>query len=184
MTSFLLPFQATFFTTYVLTSGWASLSSEVMQLFGLIWNFVRKYILRMKEDSDCILSFPYHTELPKVLLFGLLGFTCSVLAPLILPFLLLYFFLAYIVYRNQFINVYCTRYDTGGLYWPIAYNATIFSLVLTQIICLGVFGLKESPVAAGFTVPLIILTLLFNQYCRMRLLPLFGTFPAQVFLRG
>ncbi|VAH95809.1 CSC1-like protein RXW8 isoform X2 [Triticum aestivum] len=177
-----IPLQATFFTTYVLTSGWASLSSEVMQLFGLIWNFVRKYILRMKEDSDFILSFPYHTELPKVLLFGLLGFTCSVLAPLILPFLLLYFFLAYIVYRNQFINVYCTRYDTGGLYWPIAYNATIFSLVLTQIICLGVFGLKESPVAAGFTVPLIIITLLFNQYCRMRLLPLFGTFPAQVLI--
>ena len=104
MTSFLLPFQATFFTTYVLTSGWASLSSEVMQLFGLIWNFVRKYILRMKEDSDFILSFPYHTELPKVLLFGLLGFTCSVLAPLILPFLLLYFFLAYIVYQNQVSN--------------------------------------------------------------------------------
>ncbi|KQK13814.1 hypothetical protein BRADI_1g12670v3 [Brachypodium distachyon] len=97
-----VPLQATFFTTYVLTSGWASLSSEVMQLFGLIWNFLRKYILRRKEDSDYIPSFPYHTELPKVLLFGLLGFTCSVLAPLILPFLLLYFFLAYVVYRNQY----------------------------------------------------------------------------------
>ncbi|CAM0875500.1 unnamed protein product [Alopecurus aequalis] len=177
-----IPLQATFFTTYVLTSGWASLSSELMQLFGLIWNFVRKYILRKKDDSDLIFSFPYHTELPKVLLFGLLGFTCSVLAPLILPFLLIYFFLAYVVYRNQFINVYCTKYDTGGLYWPIAYNTTIFSLVLTQIICLSVFGLKESPVAAGFTVPLIILTLLFNQYCRKRLLPLFKTFPAQVLI--
>ncbi|XP_062212040.1 CSC1-like protein RXW8 isoform X2 [Phragmites australis] len=174
-----VPVQATFFTTYVLTSGWASLSSELMQLFGLTWNFIRRYILRMKEDSDFVFSFPYHTEVPKVLLFGLLGFTCSVLAPLILPFLLLYFFLSYVVYRNQFLNVYCTKYDTGGLYWPIAHNTTIFSIVLTQIICLGVFGLKESPVAAGFTVPLIIFTLLFNQYCRKRLLPLFKTVPAQ-----
>ncbi|KAK3146487.1 hypothetical protein QOZ80_3BG0267040 [Eleusine coracana subsp. coracana] len=177
-----VPLQATFFTTYVLTSGWASLSSELMQLFGLMWNFIRRYILRMKEDSDFLFSFPYHTEVPKVLLFGLLGFTCSVLAPLILPFLLLYFFLGYIVYRNQFLNVYCTKYDTGGLYWPIAHNTTIFSIVLTQIICLGVFGLKESPVAAGFTVPLIIFTLLFNQYCRKRLLPLFKTFPAQILM--
>ena len=80
----------------------------------------------------------------------------------------------------QFLNVYCTKYDTGGQYWPIAHNTTIFSLILTQIICLGVFGLKESPVAAGFTVPLIIFTLLFNQYCRKRHLPLFKTFPAQV----
>jgi calcium permeable stress-gated cation channel len=94
-------FQATFFTTYVLTSGWASLSSELMQLFGLLWNFIRRYILRIKEDTDFVFSFPYHTEVPKVLLFGLLGFTCSVLAPLILPFLLVYFFLGYIVYRNQ-----------------------------------------------------------------------------------
>jgi hypothetical protein len=153
-----------------------------MQLFGLIWNFLRKYILRMKEDTEFVPSFPYHTEVPKVLLFGLLGFTCSVLAPLILPFLLVYFFLGYVVYRNQLLNVYRTRYDTGGLYWPIAHNTVIFSLVLTQIICLGVFGLKESPVAAGFTIPLIILTLLFNQYCRKRLLPLFKTFPAQVWL--
>lgn len=174
-----VPGQATFFITYVLTSGWASLSSELMQLFGLIWNFIRKYVLRMREDTEFVPSFPYHTEVPKVLLFGLLGFTCSVLAPLILPFLLVYFFLGYVVYRNQLLNVYRTRYDTGGLYWPIAHNTVIFSLVLTQVICLGVFGLKESPVAAGFTIPLIILTLLFNQYCRNRLLPLFRTFPAQ-----
>ncbi|KAM0882117.1 hypothetical protein ACQ4PT_032564 [Festuca glaucescens] len=80
---------------------------------------------------------------------------------------------------NELLNVYRTRYDTGGLYWPIAHNTVIFSLVLTQIICLGVFGLKVSPVAAGFTIPLIILTLLFNQYCRKRLLPLFKSFPAQ-----
>ena len=97
----LFPFQATFFTTYVLTSGWASLSSELMQLFSLTWNFARRYLLRMKEDSDLLYSFPYHTEVPKVLLCGLLGFTCSVLAPLILPFLLLYFCLGYVVYRNQ-----------------------------------------------------------------------------------
>ncbi|KAL6637150.1 hypothetical protein ACP70R_024722 [Stipagrostis hirtigluma subsp. patula] len=174
-----VPEQATFFTTYVLTSGWASLSSELLQLYGLIWNFIRRYVLRMNEDSDFVFSFPYHTEVPKVLLFGLLGFTCSVLAPLILPFLLVYFFLGYVVYRNQFLNVYCTKYDTGGLYWPIAHNTTIFSIVLTQIICLGVFGLKKSPVATGFTIPLVLITLLFNHYCRKRLLPLFKTLPAQ-----
>ncbi|KAK1625819.1 hypothetical protein QYE76_000416 [Lolium multiflorum] len=174
-----IPGQTTFFITYVLTSGWASLSSELMQLFGLIWNFIRKYILRMKEDTTFVPTFPYHTEVPKVMLFILLGFSCSVLAPLILPFLLVYFFLGYVVYRNQLLNVYRMRYDTGGLYWPIAHNTVIFSLVLTQIICFGVFGLKRSPVAAGFTIPLIFFILVFNQYCRTQFLPLFKTFPAK-----
>ncbi|XP_078177952.1 hyperosmolality-gated Ca2+ permeable channel 2.1-like isoform X3 [Carex rostrata] len=174
-----VPRQATFFITYVLTSGWASLSSELMQLFGLIWNLIRKYILGMEEDPMAVPSFPYHTEVPKLLLFGLLGFTCSILAPLILPFLLIYFFLGYVVYRNQMMNVYCSRYETGGLMWPIVHNTTIFSLVLTQLICLGVFSLKKSPVAAGFTIPLIFLTLLFNEYCRKRFYPLFKSFSAQ-----
>lgn len=64
--------------------------------------------------------------------------------------------------------------------WPIVHNTTIFSLVLAQIIALGVFGLKESPVASGFMIPLVILTLLFNEYCRQRFHPLFRNFPAQV----
>ncbi|KAG6492729.1 hypothetical protein ZIOFF_047694 [Zingiber officinale] len=106
-----LPYRqlwATLFITYVLTSGWASLSTEIMQPFALLWNFFRRYIFRiMEEDPDCILSFPYHTEVPRVLLFGLLGFTCAILAPLILPFLLVYFLLGYVVYRNQASTVLC-----------------------------------------------------------------------------
>lgn len=49
------------------------------------------------------MSFPYHTEVPRVLVFGLIGFTCAIMAPLILPFMLVHFFLAYLVYRNQVI---------------------------------------------------------------------------------
>ncbi|XP_039140092.1 CSC1-like protein RXW8 [Dioscorea cayenensis subsp. rotundata] len=173
-----VPRQATFFTTYVLTSGWASLSSEVMQLFPLIWNLLKRYIFQINSDQLSIPSFPYHTEVPKVLLMGLLGFTLAILAPLILPFLLVYFFLCYVVYRNQILNVYCSKYETGGRMWPIMHNTTIFSLVLSQIIALGVFGLKKSPVSAGFMIPLVILTLLFNEYCRQRFNPIFKSLSA------
>lgn len=64
--------------------------------------------------------------------------------------------------------------------WPIVHNTTIFSLVMAQVIALGVFGLKESTVASGFMIPLVILTLLFNEYCRQRFHPLFKNLPAQV----
>lgn len=176
-----VPQQATFFITYVLTSGWASICTEIVQPFGLLCNIFYKFKQQTRNihHPDCALSFPYHTEVPRVLLFGLLGFTSAILEPLILPFLLVYFFMAYIVYRNQFLNVYFAKYETGGQYWPIVHNATIFSLVLSQIIALGVFGLKKSPVASGFTIPLVILTLLFNEYCRKRFNPIFKNFTAQ-----
>ncbi|MBA0808233.1 hypothetical protein Gohar_023989 [Gossypium harknessii] len=98
-----VPTQATFFTTYVLSSGWASLAFELLQLFALICNILRRFILRSKkEPTNIALTFPHHTEIPRLLLFGLLGFTLSILAPIILPFLLVYFFLAFLVYRNQY----------------------------------------------------------------------------------
>ncbi|PPD86166.1 hypothetical protein GOBAR_DD16899 [Gossypium barbadense] len=216
-----ISYRATFFTTYVLTSGWASLSCEVIQLFPLLCNGFRRFILRRQEEpcSNHALTFPHHTEIPRLLLFGLLGFTCSIMAPLILPFLLVYFFLAFLVYRNQvfrvlhdyikqlsqaqdrfrinqfltvlglclfffsqILNVYVPKYESGGQFWPVVHNTTIFSLVLTQVIALGVFGIKRSPVASGFTIPLIFLTLLFNEYCRQRFSPVFKRSPAQVLI--
>lgn len=82
----------------------------------------------------------------------------------------------------QILNVYVTKYQTGGTYWPIVHNTTIFSMVLMQIIAMAVFGLKKSTVASSFVIPLIILTLLFNEYCRQRFQPLFKHIPAQVYL--
>uniref|UniRef100_M4F2Z0 CSC1/OSCA1-like 7TM region domain-containing protein n=1 Tax=Brassica campestris TaxID=3711 RepID=M4F2Z0_BRACM len=177
-----VPTQAGFFTTYCFTSGWASLACEIMQPMALIWNLVAKAVSKNKDESYETLRFPYHTEIPRLLLFGLLGFTNSVIAPLILPFLLIYFFLAYLIYKNQILNVYITKYESGGQYWPIFHNTTIFSLLLTQIIALGFFGLKLSTVASGFTIPLILLTLLFSEYCRHRFAPIFHKHPAQVLI--
>lgn len=94
--------QASFFMTYVLTSGWASLSCELLQPLPLLCNFLFRYVLRNKDECTYgTWTFPYHTEVPRVFLFGVLGFTCSIMAPLILPILLVYYFLAYLVYRNQ-----------------------------------------------------------------------------------
>ncbi|KAL4332852.1 hypothetical protein GQ457_07G024680 [Hibiscus cannabinus] len=178
-----MPDQATFFTTYVLSSGWASVACELIQLFSLVWNFFRKFILRNKEEpTNIALTFPHHTEIPRMLLFGLLGFTLAILAPLILPFLLVYFFLAFLVYRNQILHVYVTKYESAGRFWPVVHNTTIFSLVLTQVIAVAVFALKEAPIASGFTIPLIIFSLLFNEYCRKRFSQVFRRSPAQVLI--
>lgn len=177
-----VPRQATFFITYILTSGWASVSSELLQLFSLIWNVYKRCFCKSDKSGNCansVPSFPYHQEIPKVLLFGLLGFTCSVVAPLILPFLLVYFSLGYIIYRNQMLNVYRSKSETGGQYWPVVHNGTIFSLILMQIIALGIFGVKEVPVASGLMLPLVLFTLLFNEYCRQRFYHMFQSYSAE-----
>lgn len=176
-----VPAQAKFFMTYVLSSGWASLACELMQIYPLLCNYFRRFIL-LKDGYNDTLTFPYHTEIPRVLLFGFVGFTCSILVPLILPFLLVYFVLAYLIYRNQILNVYIPKYESGGQFWPMMHNTVIVSLILMQIIALGVFGLRRSPIASGFTIPLLIFTLLFNEYCRQRFHPIFRNHVSEILM--
>ncbi|CAK9162947.1 unnamed protein product [Ilex paraguariensis] len=96
-----VPGQASFFISYVVTSGWTSSASGLLQMGPLTCNFIKTTFSR-KFDADFeVPSIPYHGEIPRILLFGLLGITYFFLAPMILPFLLVYYCLGYIVYRNQ-----------------------------------------------------------------------------------
>lgn len=83
----------------------------------------------------------------------------------------------------QFINVYEPKFETAGKFWPIVHNSMIFSLVLMHCIAVGIFTLKKVSLATTLIFPLPILTLLFNEYCRKRFLPIFTGYSAEVCLQ-
>ncbi|KAK6255975.1 CSC1/OSCA1-like [Theobroma cacao] len=179
-----VPAQASFFIAYVVTSGWTSLSSELFRLFPLLCSFMKRLFVGKDDDDDFeVPQMPYHSEIPRVLFFEILGVTYFFLAPLILPFLLVYYCLGYIIYRNQFLNVYASKFETGGKFWPIVHDSTIFSLVLMHIIAIGIFGLKKLPLASSLTIPLPVLTLIFNEYCRKRFRPIFKAYPTECLIK-
>ncbi|KAE9590340.1 hypothetical protein Lal_00028003 [Lupinus albus] len=178
-----VPSQASFFIAYVVTTGWTAIASELFQLTKLIFNFINRIFRRNNDDDLEPPSIPYHSEIPRIRLFALLGVTYFILAPLILPFLLVYFCLGYIIYRNQLLKVYVPKYETGGGYWPTVHNSTIYSLVLMHVIAIGIFGLKKLPLASALIVPLPLLTLLFNEYCQKRFFPLFKDYPAECLIK-
>ncbi|XP_020222806.1 CSC1-like protein HYP1 isoform X1 [Cajanus cajan] len=178
-----VPSQASFFISYVVTSGWTTIASELFQLTKLISNFISRIFGGNSDDDFEPPSIPYHSEIPRIRLFGLLGVTYFILAPLIIPFLLIYFCLGYIIFRNQLLKVYVAKYETGGQFWPTVHNSTIFSLILMHIIAIGIFGLKKLPLASILTLPLPILTLLFNEYCQKRFFPTFKDYPAECLIK-
>lgn len=102
-----LIFQASFFIAYVVTS-WTSLSSELTRTMALICNLIGKHCSCKSDEDDefQIPSISYHSEIPRILLFGLLGLTYFILAPLILPFILVFFCIGYIIYRNQVSRIF------------------------------------------------------------------------------
>lgn len=90
--------------TYILTDGLSGFSLEVLQPGLLIWDFIKSHTYsRGKEKAPYIFSVPYCRVIPFVSLSILIGMVYAVIAPLLLPFLIVYFFFGYAVYINQVI---------------------------------------------------------------------------------
>lgn len=95
--------QATFFMSYIMTTGWAGFPLEILNISTLILNIVKRHS-RKTDDSLPELelcSLPFYRVIPNVLLFIFVGIIYSVIAPLLPPFLLIYFALGYIIFKNQ-----------------------------------------------------------------------------------
>ncbi|KAL6129638.1 hypothetical protein ACLB2K_072987 [Fragaria x ananassa] len=166
--------QADFFVTYILTDGLSGFSLEILQPGLLCWDAIKSCTYgRGKEKTPFLYSLPYYRIIPTVSLSVLIGMVYAVVTPLLLPFLIGYFCLGYVVYINQIEDVYETVYDTCGQYWPYIHHYILIAMVLMQITMIGLFGLKSKPAASISTVPLLFLTLMFNEYCKIRFLPTF-----------
>ncbi|OIW16892.1 hypothetical protein TanjilG_01757 [Lupinus angustifolius] len=169
--------QADFFVTYILTDGLSGFSLEVLQPGLLIWDVVKSSTHGCQRDSRPYLySLPYFRIIPLVSLSVLIGIVYAVVAPLLLPFLIVYFCLGYVVYINQILDVYETTYETCGQYWPYIHHYILLAIILMQITMIGLFGLKLKPAASISTIPLLLCTLMFNEYCKMRFLPSFHNY--------
>ncbi|XP_068659849.1 CSC1-like protein At3g54510 isoform X2 [Aristolochia californica] len=166
--------QADFFITYILTDGLSGFSLEILQTGLIVWHFASAYLFcQGPRKKPYVYSMQYYRVVPFVSVAILIGMVYAVIAPLLLPFLVVYFSLGYVVYTNQIQDVYVTIYETCGQYWPHIHHYILFAIVLMQITMIGLFGLKSKPAASILTIPLLLGTLLFNEYCKVRFLPAF-----------
>ncbi|KAF3784424.1 CSC1-like protein [Nymphaea thermarum] len=172
--------QADFFITYILTDGLSGFSLEILQLCLLLWHFIRSGSFgRETEKEPYLYSLPYYRVIPSVCICILIGMVYAVVAPFLLPFLVVYLLLGYVVYINQIQDVYQTTYETSGQYWPHIHNYIVIAIVLMQVTMIGLFGLKSKPTATILTIPLLALTLLFNEYCKICFGPTFYRYSVQ-----
>ena len=131
--------QASFFISYVVTTGWTGLSSEIFRLVPLLWSFMNKLFYKEDDKEFEVPPTPFCQEIPRILFFGILGTTYFFLSPLILPFLLVYFCLGYVIYRNQvnrinlwFLYVDCVSNNLKSKMIPFAFSWTMLEYILPQ----------------------------------------------------
>ncbi|KAG6513396.1 hypothetical protein ZIOFF_023720 [Zingiber officinale] len=100
-----IPMKATFFITYIMIDGWAGIALEIVRLVPLIiYHLKIAFLVKTEKDKEeatdpgCI---EFASSEPRIQLYFLLGLVYSTVTPFLLPFILIFFGLAYVVFRHQ-----------------------------------------------------------------------------------
>ncbi|CAN6683715.1 unnamed protein product [Malus baccata var. baccata] len=163
-----LPSNATYFLTFVALKFFVGYGLELSRLVPLIiFHIKRKYLCKTEAEVKAAWlpsDLGYGTRVPNDLLVITIVLCYSVIAPLILPFGVLYFGLGWLILRNQALKVYIPAYESYGRMWPHMQIRIIASLILYQVTMFGYFGVKKF-YYAPFLIPLPIMSLIFSFIC-------------------
>ncbi|XP_031403910.1 CSC1-like protein ERD4 [Punica granatum] len=166
-----LPGNATFFLTFVALKFFVGYGLELSRIVPLIIFHLKKKYLCKTEDEIKEAWFPgdlhYATRVPGDMLIVTIVLCYSVIAPLIIPFGVVYFGLGWLIHRNQAIKVYVPSYESYGRMWPHMHARILASLVLYQLTMFGYFGAKKFPYTV-ILIPGIIFSLIFAYVCKQK----------------
>ncbi|KAL0310741.1 UNVERIFIED_CONTAM: Calcium permeable stress-gated cation channel 1 [Sesamum angustifolium] len=178
-----IPMKATFFITYVMVDGWAGVAGEILRLKPLIIFHLKNFFLvKTEKDREEAMdpgSIGFNTGEPQIQLYFLLGLVYAVVTPVFLPFILVFFALAYVVFRHQIINVYNQEYESAAAFWPDVHGRIISALVFSQLILMGLMSTKGAAQSTPFLIALPVLTIWFHRFCKGRYEPAFIRYPLQ-----
>ncbi|KAA8543208.1 hypothetical protein F0562_021297 [Nyssa sinensis] len=100
-----IPMKATFFITYIMVDGWAGIAAEILRLVPLVmFHLKNTFLVKTDQDREQAMdpgSLDFATYEPRIQLYFLLGLVYSTVTPILLPFIVVFFAFAYLVFRHQ-----------------------------------------------------------------------------------
>ena len=184
-----LPKASNYFFNYLMVQALSNSASSLLQVGALaVW-----FLLAPILDSTARAKWRRQTTLadvqwgsffPPFTNFAVIGIIYSIIAPLILVFMVIIFSLFWIVYRFNVLYVYQFRNDTGGLLFPVAVNQLFVGLYVMELCLVGFFFISEDVAGNVVCFPqaiimLVVLgfTILFQWLMNSAFNPLFQYLP-------
>ncbi|EES03088.1 calcium permeable stress-gated cation channel 1 isoform X1 [Sorghum bicolor] len=178
-----IPMKATFFITYTMVDGWAGVAGEILRLKPLvIFHLKNFFLVKTEKDREEAMdpgSIGFDSSEPQIQLYFLLGLVYAAVTPFLLPFVLIFFGFAYVVYRHQIINVYNQEYESAAAFWPSVHGRIITALIVSQFLLLGLLSTKGAGQSTPVLLVLPVVTFYFHKYCKNRYEPTFVKCPLQ-----
>ena len=184
-----LPQASTYFFSYLLIQALSNSAGSILQVGVLVSWFLLAPVLdstaRAKwRRQTSLQNFTWGSFFPPFTNFAVIGLVYSVIAPLILVFMVIIFAVFWIVYRYNVLYVYQFHNDTGGLLFPVAVNQLFAGLYTMELCLIGFFLLARNPggnVAclpqAAIMIVALVLTVLYQWALNGAFQPLFRYLP-------
>ena len=171
-----LPAQSNYFLQILVVALVVTMGFEMLRVMPLTLALVRKFVgprLTEKErtkawkwfnplEEPC--KFEHANVSGSVVLYFMVFFVYSCLAPVSSFFLLVMFYMMETGYRYQFYNNYPPTPDSGGQHWIGFFHILLACMIVAQLTLLGFLLLKQSFYAVPFLVPLLVFSCLFIYY--------------------
>jgi hypothetical protein len=111
----------------------------------------------------------------------IVGISYTIIAPLIMLFLVITFSLFYFTYLHNFLYVYEFTVDTGGLSFPRALFQTMTGIYFAEICLIGLFLVSPGARAQGIVmIVVLVLTMIFQYQLSSSFDPLITYLPIDV----
>lgn len=169
--------MSNYWLTWLPLRLWMS-TFDLSQGIKLLWVWVQKSFFgrtpRDVREYTKPVTFEYSIYYANFLFVFAVGAIYGVLAPLVIIFTAVTFWVSLACYKYQFMYVAVSKVESGGQLWRVIVNRLFACLILMQIILLFVVSLDSSTtltdriVKIVLCLPPIAAVLAFKVYCRRR----------------
>ncbi|TVY57376.1 Uncharacterized protein LSUE1_G010040 [Lachnellula suecica] len=190
-----LPTAANYYFSFLIVQALSLSATSILQTIRLF----KFYVIGHVNTPDAVfekLSWTNMTRIgsnvPWYTTFAVIGLVYSVIAPLMLLFMLITFGLFWVVIKNNLL--YCVRagtVDGGGLFFPSAINQMFTGLYFMEFCLIGLFFLvrdtqdRVACSAQGIIMAVVlVLTILYQIWVMNHLAPLFKYAPLRLEFKG
>ncbi|KAJ1666880.1 phosphate metabolism protein 7 [Coemansia sp. RSA 1813] len=133
-----VPQSATNILTYVVLLAFIGAAKEITQGVRLAVRYLVPLLFaktpRALYKAELPKAFDWGEQIPTHSLVFLMGFSYSLIAPIVAWFVMVYFGLFYVIYRYQFLYVYNDKHwVTGGLSFPKAVKQMLVAVYISEV---------------------------------------------------
>lgn len=155
-----IPGFSIYFTNLLIVKAFSAVPIELLRTWPLILHTSLRCCLNEKRCSwrdlrSGVFAPPtlvYGWIYPSLLMVLMIITTYSTIAPLLMPFGMLYFALVYCMYKYQILFVYVNSYQSGGYMFYAVFRRSMVALLMSTFTLIAYMAIRRSFVSGPFYV--------------------------------